>query len=205
MVRQPMPFPEFYTRIIEGDHGLRTINQPGNRPRGTFTRAQPSEVKLMVVLRNPGQPNPVELSIESGAKGRQLAEIIWNYCGEVWEGKYYSKTLSIARQEVCSLLGIKEAECTRRAMFTNLVRCTTHRNSPPSAEAVRIGSDWLREEIELWQPNLVIAYGNDVAMGMQRHGIRYDAQLPHPAALGEWLRPGRREGRITEVRKELAL
>jgi hypothetical protein len=29
--------------------------------------------------------------------------------------------------------------------------------------------------------------------------------LPHPAALGEWLRPGRREGRITEVRKELAL
>lgn len=205
MVRQPLPFPEFYTRIVEGEHGRQTINQPGNRPRGTFTRAQPRGVKLMVVLRNPGQPNPIELSMERGAKGRELAVIIWNYCGEVWEGKYYSKTLSVARQEVCSLLGMKEAECTRQAMFTNLVRCTTHKNSPPSADAIQVGANWLREEIRLWQPNFVIAYGTDVAAGMERHGIHFDAQLPHPAALGAWLKPGVRDARIAEVRKELAL
>lgn len=203
MFARSMPFPEFYTDILESDHGPQTVNQAGNRPRGTFTRARPGNVKLMVVLRNPGQPDREELSLEAGCSGAELAEKIWNYCGEVWDGKYFSRTLSVARREVAELLGAPEVDCTHRAIFTNLVRCTTHKNAPPGSEAIRIGAQWLRREIDLWKPEYIIAYGGDVARGLGKHGIRFDAQLPHPAALGEWLRPGRRAQQLSEVRSLL--
>jgi len=205
MASRELPFPDFYMRIVEGYHGSNVHNEPGNRPRGTFTRSKPGEVKIMAVLLNPGQPNACELHLESGLKGQELARELWFYSGNVWDGQPYSKTLSVLRRDASLLLGLPENECSRKFMFTNLVRCTTTGNRPPDREAVQIGINWLREEIALWRPQFIIAYHNNVAKALADSNIRYDAQLPAPAALGEWLIPGRREARVAKVRQELGL
>jgi len=205
MASQDLPFIDFYTRIVRGYHGSKVNNQPGNRPRGTFTRAKPGEVRVMVVLLNPGQPNTIELQIEGNLQGQELAKALWLYSGNVWDGQFYSKTLSILRKDASLLLDLPEDDCSKKFMFTNLVRCTTTENQRPDREAVQIGVNWLREEITLWKPQFVIAYHKGVAKALSKNNIRFDAQLPHPAARGEWLIPGRREARVVEVRRQLGL
>jgi hypothetical protein len=157
----------------------------------------------MAVLLNPGQPRRDEADRQRGATGVQLAEVTWDFSGEVLNGAHHSRTLSILRKDVSYLLGLPFAECGRTFMFTNLVRCTTAGNRKPSWPTITIGADWLREEIALWRPEKVIAYGNVVQEGMRAHGMHFDAVLPHPAALGEWTRPGRRQSKLEEVRQQL--
>ena len=79
--------------------------------------------------------------------------MLWDFSGDVWNGTYHSKTLSTAREEISSILSVPAIECTQHAMFTNLVRCTS---SKLGTEAVQIGVEWLREEIRLWQPPLLL-------------------------------------------------
>ncbi|ANY78904.1 hypothetical protein BB934_12350 [Microvirga ossetica] len=159
----------------------------------------------MAVLLNPGQPNADELRIEGKLEGQELAKALWHYSGTVWDGQYYSKTLSVLRRDASLLLDLPEDDCAKQFMFTNLVRCTTTGNRPPGAEAIQIGVNWLKEEIELWKPKYVIAYHTKVEKAFRDNRIRFDTQLPHPAALGEWLVPGRRQIRIDEVRRQLRL
>jgi hypothetical protein len=192
------PFPDFYRRIVEGDHGDDVRNEPGCRPRGSFTRAAPGSLTLMVVLQNPGEPlHPEEMELESAPDTDTLAARLWAFSGRVWDEAAGSRTLSIARREISSLLDVPEADCSAHAMFTNVVRCTG-RN--PGAATIARGVAWLLEEIALWSPRLVLAYGDVPCRALRRHGIHFDLHLPHPAARGDWLRPGRRESSLAQVR-----
>ncbi len=209
--RQPVtatsnvPFIDFYTRLVNGYHGANVNNHQGDRPRGAFTEGQPGQIRLMAVLLNPGQPLKSEADWQGAATGAQLAEIVWNSSGQVFKGEHYSRTLTIMRRDVSQLLGRPFDQCTRAFMFTNLVRCTTANNRRPDAEAIAIGAKWLREEIGLWRPHKVIAYGNEVAKSMTTYGVPFDAMVPHPAALGDWTIAGRRQQRLDEVRRQLGL
>ena len=198
-----VPHIDFYTRVVESWHGADVDNHRGNRPRGTFTEGQPGEVRLLAVLLNPGQPRKTEMDRQGDARSARLAEILWDFSGEVLNGGHHSRTLSILRKDVSFLLGMPFAECGRTFMFTNLVRCTTAGNRQPSQPTIAIGARWLREEIALWRPEKVVAYGNVVRDGMQAHDLRFDAVLPHPAALGEWTKAGRRQEKLEEVRRQL--
>ena len=194
-----MPFVDFYARLVDGFHGANVENRPGFRPRGFFSEGQPGAIRLMVVLLNPGQPSPNEAAVLGDATGAQLARQVWEMSGRHLKGEHPSPTLRAMRQDIEKLFGRPFDECGELFMYTNLVRCTMAGNSPPNAEAIRIGANWLREEIVLWRPEKVVAYGNRVALGMLSHGIRVDALLPHPAAVGAWLTPGRRETQVAEI------
>jgi hypothetical protein len=89
-------------------------------------------------------------------------------------------------------------------LFTNLVRCTTKSGQHLDEESVRIGVELLGEEIQLWRPQYIIAYGNFARDAMRKYGITFDDDLPHPAARGAWLDSSRRSARIQEVRERLS-
>nr|WP_165359673.1 uracil-DNA glycosylase family protein [Lichenibacterium minor] len=198
-----MPFVDFYARMVAGHHGAQPDSYPGSVPRGFFTAGQPGAIRLMLVLLNPGQPAPHEAAVFKDATGAQLARIVWEMSGQHLNGGHPSPTLRTMRRDIAQLFGRPLDQCGGLFMFTNLVRVTTAGNSVPDAKVVRIGADWLREEIALWRPEKVLAYGKEVAFGMLSHGVRVDALLPHPAAVGNWLIPGRREAQVAEIRKYL--
>ncbi len=198
-----MPFVDFYARMVDGHHGAPPDSYPGSVPRGFFTDGRPSAIRLMMVLLNPGQPAPHEAAAFKGATGAQLASKVWEMSGQHFKGGHPSPTLKTMGRDVEGLFGRPLVECGELFMFTNLVRVTTAGNSVPDAKVVKIGADWLREEIALWRPEKVLACGKEVAFGMLSHGIRVDALLPHPAAIGKWLTSGRREAQVAEIRKYL--
>lgn len=198
-----MPFVDFYARLVDSSHGANIASYPGSIPRGFFTGGRPGAIRLMVVLLNPGQPAPHEVASFKGATGAELALRVWEMSGKHLEGGHPSPTLRTMGRDIEWLFGRPLAACGELFMFTNLVRCTTVENRVPDAEAIKIGADWLREEIALWRPEKVLAYGKEVAVGMLSHGIKVDALLPHPAAVGRWLTPGRREAQVAEIRKHL--
>ena len=200
-----MPFPEFYARVADLYHGANVENRPSSRPRGTFTDGQPGAIRLMAVLLNPGQPHFLEAELQGEATGIDLARIVWKSSGSFLKHDRSSPTLVTLRKDVSQLLGRPFADCCAEFMFTNLVRCTTKGNDEPDAEAIEIGAGLLREEIALWKPGRVIAYGKTVVSCMTSQGIRFDAALPHPAAQGKWLTPGMREARVAEAGKVLGL
>lgn len=160
----------------------------------------------MFVLQNPGNPIPgVEEQLEDGVTFSELAARLWHLTGAVLQGRYYSQTLSTALQEASQLVGLPPQRCTEQVMFTNLVRCTTKPGRMLDDEAIRIGTAWLREEIELWQPEVVVAYGSVARDGMRRNGIHFDVALPHPAARGSWSNRTQRNAWIAEARQHLRL
>ncbi|MFC5082140.1 uracil-DNA glycosylase family protein [Microvirga arabica] len=204
-----LPFHDFYTEILEGYHGAKVRNEPGCRPRGTFTRAKPGSLKWMFVLQNPGDPVAKEKSLEAGATPRQLVERLWMLSGEILErDSPFSDTLSTARIEACRLSRLSPLELTRHAIFTNLVRCTTFKKvgqnaEKPNAEAIELGANWLKREIAFWQPQIIIAYGSVARDGMTKYNIPFDDDLPHPTAQGKWLNQNLRRLRIEEVHERL--
>ncbi len=198
-----MPFSEFYARVINLHHGANVENRLGSRPRGAFTDGQPGAIRLLAVLLNPGQPHFLEAELQGEATGIELARIMWKSSGSFLKNERHSPTLVTLRKDVSQLFGRPFADCCADFMFTNLVRCTTKGDKEPDAEASEIGAGLLCEEIALWKPDRVIAYGRRVASCMTAHGIRFDAELPHPAAQGKWLTQGVREARVAEVRKVL--
>jgi hypothetical protein len=157
----------------------------------------------MAVLLNPGQPHFLEAELQGETTGIELARIAWRTSGAFLKHDRSSPTLGTLRKDVSQLFERPFADCCAEFMFTNLVRCTTKGDKEPDNEAIEIGVGFLREEITLWRPDKVIAYGNRVASCMTAHGIRFDAALPHPAAQGKWLTRGVREARVAEVRKDL--
>ncbi len=168
-----MPFIDFYARMVDGHHGARPDRYPGSVPRGFFTEGWPGATRLMLVLLNPGRPAPHEAAEFEGSPGAQLASKVWEISGQHFKGGHRSPSLRTMGRDVEWLFGRPLAECAKLFMFTNLVRFTTVGNSVPDAEAVRIGADWLREQIALWRPEKVLAYGKEVAVGMLSHGMSY--------------------------------
>lgn len=194
---------EFYSRLVAADHGPNVINRPGFRPRGSYTRATPGNVGLLVVLQNPGQPLEIEKGQQAQQEGEALARTVWNMTGAVLDGCYASTTFSKMRRELAELLGIPEARVYDKVMVTNLVRCTTINNKKPDHNSVVIGIGWLRDEIELWRPRRVMAYGKWVYDHLRKYEVQCEAYMPHPAALGKWLKPEVRRAAIEEARKKL--
>lgn len=197
-----MPFVDFYARLVDGDHGVE--RGLGAMPRGFYTEGQPGHIRLMAVLLNPAQPHADEVDKQEGVTGAQLAQRVWDASGHHLKVKsdHRAPTLDNLRSDVEQLFGRPIEQCLDVFMFTNLVRITTVGNQPPDSKTVKIGAGWLREEIALWRPDKVLAYGNDAALGMLSHGIRVDAMLPHPAARGS---AGQRRDRVAEIRQHLGL
>ena len=199
-------FPEFYTKLLDIDHGAQVRNERGCRPRGTYTTGAPGQLDLMIVFQNPGNPvSEVEWNLERDQPDiRQLSKILWDFSGSVWSGAHYSRTYVVARKEMAYLLDCKEADVIERVIFTNLVRSTPAQNLNFSKDTLRIGSDLLAEEIKLWKPKRVVAYGNVAARAMNRHNVNFDAEIPHPAALGKWLNSQVRRDYIDTIRHSRA-
>jgi hypothetical protein len=199
-------FPDFYTKLLTTDHGTQVRNERGCRPRGTYTRGTPGQLELMIVFQNPGTPVPeVEWNLESDQPAiRDLSKRLWDLSGSVWSGEYYSRTYAIARKEMAYLLNCTETDVIKRVIFTNVVRSTPPQNITFSEDTLRIGSDLLAEEIKLWNPRRVIAYGRVAAKVMNQHNIRVNAEIPHPAALGKWLNSRVRCNYLDTIRHLLA-
>ena len=193
----------FYTRLVEANHGPDVINETGSRPRGSYTRAMPGDVKIMVILQNPGKPEPIEEVKQRGKSGAQLAKTIWDMTGDVLDGLYYSKTFSKMREELALLLTIKEEGVYDNVLVCNLIRCSTKNNAQPTPRSVSIAIPWLKEKIALWKPHKIITYSNWVKKNLEIHSVTYDSWLPHPAARGNWMKQNVRKARVQAAQEEL--
>jgi hypothetical protein len=197
-------FEDFYTGIINGFHGNDVQNRVGSRPRGAFTKGKPGELYLMIVLQNPGESLEIEYDIELGCRdSKELAKKLWYLCGEVFDGIYYSKTLSIARREMAFILDCSPEQVLDYVMFTNLVRCTPIKGSTPSAKTFEIGLRYLEQEISLWKPRYIITYGKYAYRMLEKAGLNVSYSLPHPAALGKWLKANNRIIELREAKRIL--
>lgn len=198
-------FPEFYTKLLTADHGSEVKNVRGCRPRGTFTKGEPGKLDLMLVLQNPGDPVPdVEWNLESDNPSAScLSQRLWQFSGDVWAGKYYSRTYAVAKKEAADLLGCSEAHTIERLIYTNAIRSSLVSTQPFSPKLLATAGSWLAEEIALWQPKNVIAYGNIAAKALRSAGIESFIDLPHPSARGIWLNAEIRRKRLDIVQQRL--
>jgi uracil-DNA glycosylase family 4 len=153
-----------------------------NIPRGFFTLAKPgTEVRLLLVAQNPGQPMDVERNLYRGlgVKAATKAHIQFvDNCFFRGEGKVFHNRL------VDWLTDLLEADARavfEQVVYTNAVKCTTRGNRVPiPATAELCLRLHLKREIDFWKPRLVVALGAGAHRLLELSAIDHDC-LPHPS------------------------
>lgn len=184
-------------------------------PRGTTSRARPGEVRLMVVMANPGQPLPSEDDdYRVRPDPRDVADAAWQLTARILEGKaHFSSTLDRVLEEAAFLLDCAPDEVLDQCVMTNHVRCSTPRpfssyQSGAEREQRRETSQrcierHLRDEIAYWRPHRIAVFSSTAREALDRAGIEYDGEISHPTAMGANLNRDVRRAKLTELKRRL--
>lgn len=184
-------------------------------PRGTTSRARPGEVRLMVVMANPGQPVAGEdEDYRARPDPRDVADAAWQLTARILEGEaHFSPTLDKVLEEAAFLLDCAPHEVLDRCVMTNHVRCSTPRpyssyQSGLEREQRRETSQrcierHLRREIEYWRPHRIAVFSSTAREALDRAGIAYDGEISHPTAMGANLNADVRRAKLIELKRRL--
>lgn len=147
--------------------------------------------------------------------GRQDAEVLFVGEGpgenEDLQGEPFVGRAGKLLDDMLKIIGLARQE---NIYIANMVKCRPPKNRDPLSTEQEACSDWLREQISLIQPKIVVCLGRIAAMALirddfkiskehgqwfEKDGMKYMA-LYHPAAL---LRDPRRRPETFEDLKEL--
>ena len=178
-------------------------------PRGSYSEGVPGEVRLLVVLANPGTPLPEEGPRFDGLKGPDLATACWKLTGEVLHGTFYSKSFDVMRNELAHVLGVPTKDVYRHVVLANVVHCSTPETitSYRAAEIRPVVDECverhLQVEIDYWRPEQIVAYSAFARRHMDRLGVHYDASIDHPAMRGDNLKTEVRAEKVARLKETL--
>jgi Uracil DNA glycosylase superfamily len=184
--------------------------EPRFRPRGTTSRATLGNVRLMIILANPGKPSDLEDKEYSGKSSHAIAEVAWAFTEAVLEGKTVaSPTLNKIIVEASYLLDCSPEQVLDQCVITNHVKCSTPEPYGSGKLALRkeISNRCIKRhlvtELEYWQPEKIAVFSATARDGLDNSGIHFDACISHPTARGNNLKPEVRKEKLRQVKTEL--
>jgi len=181
-------------------------------PRGTTSRAVPGQVRLMIILANPGPPNADEDRVyRARPDASAIASAAWTFTAEILEGRaHFSLTLDKVIEEAAFLLDCDPLRVLEQCVVTNHVKCSTpkpfseYRKGAELAQRRRVSSTcverFLRREIAYWKPRKVVAFSANARDALDRAGIPYDGEISHPTARGDNLNREVRRAKLTALK-----
>lgn len=163
----------------------------------------------MVVLANPGEPDPAEDAAYAARDATSLADAAWTFTGAIVERTVPVRSVTLrvlVRHLAEDVLQCSPAEVLDHVVITNVVRCSTPRKFGSYGKVVqreigsRCASRHLLREIDHWRPRLVVACGKPAhtILGDLRRRGTLDVELAHtlhPSALGDYIEERREQFR----------
>lgn len=171
------------------------------------------QTELAACRRCPGMIGPVVIGQPAVSNILQVGQAPGPYEGRI--GRPFAWTAGKTLFKWYATLGVSEEEFRARVYMAAVCRCFPGKNPnggdrvPGRDEIARCG-DWLKREVEILKPKLVIPVGklaiaqildaprlNDVVGQVRRmtyHGVETDViALPHPSGLSTWFKmePGK--------------
>ena len=192
------------------DHNLRR----GFLPRGTTSRSAPGRVRLMIVVTNPGDPQPREDKVYKATDPSHLATAAWHFTKATLDGRTdHSRTLSQVLCEAAFLLDCKPLQVLDVCVITNHVKCSTpkafskyckgeelQRRREVSARCV---AKHLVDEIEYWRPERIAVFSATARDALQSAGVAIDGYIAHPTARGKNMNRDYRDDQLRRLKAEL--
>jgi len=156
-------------------------------PQGFFTLAQPGDrIKVMAVAQNPGvlvpggQLTATQLNRYKGLSPESAAKEHLKFVKQCFLGGAGTVFHSRLLDWLADLLSVPSADVFRQVVYTNLVKCATSANKPPSK---KVCSDChtlhFQREIKLWNPEVIVGLGGWTCMQLSLLGVPH-LELPHP-------------------------
>jgi len=152
--------------------GIRNSNETGWIPRGFFTEDNPSKIEIMGVCKNPGHLINGEAELYKNRPGIEIARIHLNFAKSTFNGLLDSipgarRSTTFHKNLIRYLsyfLDVPKAEVFNHAVYTNLVKCSTHgeRDVLNGVTMHNCFSQHLLREINYFQPKVLIAFGREV-------------------------------------------
>lgn len=169
---------ELYTRCMNCPYtaeqcpGIWKNIADGLPPRGFHYEVAP--VDILAVAKNPGHPGDEEWDRYRGKIGKDLLveyrEFQEESIGEVQEGRggRFKRNLS---EYLSSLLDVGIGDIYKYAAYTNLVKCSSHREVGELEARTKetCYRRFLTHEIELFAPKVLLALGHEVENFLHDH------------------------------------
>lgn len=179
----------------------------------TGARLRAHQAALSQCARCPGMTGPVVMGRPAVSKILQIGQAPGPYEGRI--GQPFAWTAGKTLFKWYASLGVDEEAFRRRVYMAAVCRCFPGKNPsggdrvPDREEIARCG-EWLREEVAILQPALIIPVGK-LAIAQMLHAPRLDEligrvhrvsyfghaadaiPLPHPSGLSTWFKvePGK--------------
>lgn len=158
--------------------GIWRDPEKGVIPDGFYFRSIPADI--LVVGKNTGHPDESEMKAFAGLSG----EALYKSLQEKQESDYQSGGLGSSphlfsrklAEYLCQILDVTGKDLFTRIAFTNLVKCRTIIESGNKLNAATVSEcfyRYLKHEVELIRPKVILALGRDAEEYLLRRSWRY--------------------------------
>ena len=157
-------------------------DESSNIPRGFYTKANIGDaIDLMLIAINPGQPMKSQTGKYSRMTSAQKVRVI--FASKNFEPPYGKNFHRRLVKWAAYILDVSEEQVFSKAIYTNLVKCTTPGNKTPHKEtAYTCFQHHLSNEIRAWNPRAIVALGEKTDKYLRGFSLSKDIYfLPHPS------------------------
>jgi uracil-DNA glycosylase len=182
---------EFYEKVVACPNTRQecpnTINaiEEDYPPRGFMSGGTPGDIDIMIVGKNPGHIVENERGAYSNKSPREVVEAVfrnqtWDNSGKTGvDTKSYTFHRNLSRY-ISYFLDVNTDEVFRRCVYTNLVKCSTitERERLKVKTIAECYGNYLRQEIMLWKPKVLLALGREVYNFLNKEQIRVEHSKP---------------------------
>lgn len=182
----------FYNRVVSCKNtcqecpGITNNYKEGILPRGFFTKCNPNEVDILIVGKNPGHilTQHEEAKIYQNSDNRVLA--VSKFTESLFLGSNPTTFHKNIDRYIRLFLNLsKNDSIFERVALTNLVKCQFEGNEQDRLKMKTIKQcydKFLKEEIELLNPKIIIALGREVESFLKNQNIKIEIiYILHPS------------------------
>jgi len=179
---------EFYETVVSCENSDKncpnTVNNlnSGNPPRGFYTEGKPKDIVLLLVAKNPGHPLKEEQKMYCQLPPREIVQTHIEFIRNIFQrhhtfGSSDRRSLTFHKnlfRYMSYFLDIPEDEVFQQCAYTNLVKCSSigERDNLRIATMRECFQNHLVREIELFNPNAIIAFGREVYNFLSRDAVK---------------------------------
>ena len=182
----------FYSSVVSCKNtclecpGITNNHEEGILPRGFFTKCNPNEVDILIVGKNPGHilTQHEEAKFYQNSDNRVLA--VSEFTESLFLGSNPTTFHKNINRYIRLFLNLsKNDSIFERVALTNLVKCQFEGNEQDRLKMKTIKQcydKFLKEEIALLNPKIIIALGREVESFLQNQNIKIEiVYILHPS------------------------